>query len=224
MPTRHLPLTTGLYYHLFNRGVNRTNIFFETSDYRRATDLLRYYQHDTPPVRYSHFQELPVTVRGDLWQRIVREHPRCVEMVAYCFMPNHFHFLIKQRVDGGISQFAANWQNSFAKYLNTKYDRVGPLFQGPFRAVRVTNDAQLVHLSRYIHLNPYTGSVVKTIQQLLDYPWSSLPDYLSASRSPLSQPDLVLSQFTNTQAYKKFMVDRADYQRSLEQIRHLSLE
>ena len=92
-------------------------------------------------------------------------------------MGNHFHFLIKQASDNGISKFMANFTNSYTKYFNTKHQRVGPLFQGVFKAVHVDSDEQLIHLSRYIHLNPVMGFVIKA-EELKDYKWFSYPNYI----------------------------------------------
>ena len=84
-------------------------------------------------------------------------------------MPNHFHLLLKQTIDNGISHFLSKFTNSYTKYFNTKYNRVGPVFQGVFKSVHIESDEQLMHLSRYIHLNPVVSAVVEK-QNLLSYP------------------------------------------------------
>lgn len=145
-----------------------------------------------------------------------------VEIISYVLMPNHFHLLIRQTSDNGISTFIRRSINSYTRYLNTKRSRVGPLFQGAFKAVRVEDDEQLIHLSRYIHLNPLVSFVVKE-SEFRNYPWSSLPDYLKG-QSNLIDVDMVLGHFSSPKSYEKFIFDQADYAKELEKIKHLKLE
>lgn len=106
-------------------------------------------------------------------------------------MPNHFHLLLKQTKENGISKLVANFQNSYTRYFNLKNERVGPLFQGVFKALRVKTDEQLIHVSRYIHLNPYSSSVIKSFEELKRYPWSSVEEYLHPQTKKISfrQPE-----------------------------------
>lgn len=131
-------------------------------------------------------------------------------------MPNHFHFLVRQIQDKGISIFMSQLTNSYTKYFNTKYKRVGPLFQGAFKAVRVVTDEQLVHLSRYIHLNPIVSLLTKS---LMNYPWSSFFEY-SGEASGFCSTKEVLSFFPSKDAYKKFLEDQTEYGITLETIKH----
>ena len=104
-----------------------------------------------------------------------------VDIGAYCLMPNHFHILLQQLQDNGISTFVRKLLNSYTRYFNTKNERIGPLFQGQFKAVRVESDEQLLHLTRYIHLNPLVGYVVKDLR---NFEWSSYLDYIKNKLSP----------------------------------------
>ena len=137
-------------------------------------------------------------------------------------MPNHFHFLLRQTEDGGISKFLSNLQNSYTKFFNLSHERDGSLFLDQFKAIRIETDEQLTHVSRYIHLNPHTGYVVKTLEELEIYPWSSFSDYLQR-KSLVVDVDFILN-FLGKQSYKKFVFDQADYQRKLKEIEHLVLE
>lgn len=136
-------------------------------------------------------------------------------------MTNHFHFLVSQVKVGGISKFMAKFTNSYTKYFNTKHQRVGPLFQGIFKAVHVESDEQLIHLSRYIHLNPVTGFIVKP-DELENYQWSSYPNYLKNLKS--EEEKVVMDFFKSTQDYKKFVLDHADYQKKLKEIDFLTID
>ena len=138
-------------------------------------------------------------------------------------MPNHFHFLLKNLTEEGIKKFISNFQNSYAKYLNTKTGRTGSLFQQNFKAVRIESNEQLIHVSRYIHLNPVTAYIVKSTEELINYPWSSYPNYYKKEKSYLKK-DLILENFRTANDYKKFVTDQVDYQRELDKIKHFVLE
>ncbi len=118
----------------------------------------------------------------------------------------------------------SDFQNSFVRYYNTKNEKKGPLFESQFKAVRILSEGQLLHVSRYIHLNPYSGYLVKNINDLESYQWSSFREYLGLASKNICYKDLILSAFSCPDDYKKFVFDRADYQRELEQIKHLILE
>ncbi|OGG11018.1 hypothetical protein A2Z00_03715 [Candidatus Gottesmanbacteria bacterium RBG_13_45_10] len=147
---------------------------------------------------------------------------RLVEIICYVFMPNHFHLLVKQTREDGIRLFVARALNSYTRYSNTKRKRVGTLFQGTFKAVRVEDDEQLIHLSRYIHLNPLVSYVVKDAD-FLTYPWSSLPDYLQNNTMGVST-QYILSHFRSQEEYKQFVLDQVDYAKKLQDIKHLTFD
>lgn len=226
MPYRTTPLLTGQYYHIYNRGVNKQPIFYMQSDYLRAIEVCAYYRYSNPPVRYSYFIRLSHEEKKRLLNTLENDHENLVIIVVYTLMPNHFHLIVKQIADEGVSQFISIWENSLTRFINTKHQRVGPLFQGPFKAVRVEDDNQLIHLSRYIHLNPYTSYIVKSIDQLKNYPWSSYLEYINLAKTTrrLCNAEVILSAFKNREAYEEFVLDRADYQRELNRIKHLQIE
>lgn len=187
-------------------------------------EIIPFYKNDNLPFKYSKFLSLPVRKRAMVWEKIVKAKDFLVEIIAYCLMPNHFHFLLKQRKENGIRQFVGNVANSYTKYFNTKRERTGPLFQGRFKAVRVETDRQLLHLSRYIHLQPFSSYLVKSLEELIEYPYSSFPQYLGKTKEGLCMKEEVLDHFKSREKYKMFVFDNADYQRKLERIKHLLLE
>ncbi|OGH11746.1 MAG: hypothetical protein A2857_02780 [Candidatus Levybacteria bacterium RIFCSPHIGHO2_01_FULL_36_15] len=146
-----------------------------------------------------------------------------MDIIAYCFMNNHFHFLLKQLKDNGIVKFMAKFTNSYTKYFNTKYERVGPLFQGVFKAVHVEDDEQLLHLSRYIHLNPVTSYIIKS-EDLSSYKWSSYQGYLKIVENKMVNISEVGSFFKKPMDYEKFVLDQADYQKQTKFIEHLLID
>jgi len=209
-------------YHVFNRGVERRPIFISMSDNKRFEMLIDYYRFADIPKSFSHYLNLSLEERK-IYCNSFHSSPMIVNILSYCFMPNHFHLILRQCRDGGIQKTLANISNGYAKYFNTKYNRIGPLFQGPFKAVLVETDEQLIHLSRYIHLNPLVSAVIQ-LNKLFRYPWSSLPMYLGSRISSLVDQRQVLGHFRNPTAYKRFVYDQISYAKELEKIKHLILE
>src|SRR5438094_713652 len=138
MPVRITPLVNNHFYHVFNRGVEKRNIFKNAYDYNRLLKTIEYYQYQGPKPKFSRYLE------GTLYKPKLEN--KIVEIIAFCLMPNHFHLLLKQVKEGGITEFMSKLSNSYTKYFNTKYYRIGPLLQGEFKAVRVETDEQLIHL------------------------------------------------------------------------------
>ena len=222
MSAPRIPLVTHETYHVFNRGLDKRPTFRNQREYARAYQTLKYYRFLNLPVKLSRFLELNEGQRQKIMQECSSQLK--ISILAYCFMPNHFHFLIRQEADNGISKFMSDFLNSYTKYFNTKEGRVGQLFLNNFKSVRVESEEQLLHLSRYIHLNPFSSFVVKEIEDLEKYEWSSFQEYLQKSEDYICEKETILSYFKNTERYKQFVLDRADYQRELKRIEHLTLE
>lgn len=222
MPGRKIPLVTGEYYHIFNRGVNKTHIFENSSTYRRCINQINYYRHQNTPTKYSTLILMKQELRSSIWDSVLQSNQKHVEIIAFCLMPNHFHFLLKQLSDYGIAKFMSNFQNSYSRYYNTKFDRSGPLLTGKFQSVRVENDEQLLHVSRYIHLNPLIGHIVSNFKQLKKYKWSSLPQYFKSVQNTFCSTAIVENHFKSVQEYFKFMSNQVEYARELEYLKKLS--
>lgn len=187
-------------------------IFNTQTDYKRFFNVFLYYQIEGPKPKFSKFD--PATFELDSARKIV-------EIISYCLMPNHFHFLLKQATDHGIREFISKLSNSYTKYFNTKNERIGPILQGDFKAVRVEDNNQLLHLTRYIHLNPLVGFVTKDLEK---YVWSSYSEYVGLTNLDVCENEIILNQFKSKIDYKKFVLDHADYAKRLEQIKHLALD
>lgn len=224
MPGRKIPLVTDQIYHALNRGISSQPTFNGVREFSRAMEVMRYYQNIKLPLRYSQFIILSRERRNQILDNLAKKREFLVEIICFCLMPNHCHFMLKQVEEDGISKFMSQFTNSYTRYFNVKNKRSGPLFRGKFKAKRVETDEQLVHLSRYIHLNPYSSYVVKTIKELKKYPYSSLPEYLGKSQTDFCSKEIVLGQFRYPKLYRKFVFDQADYQRKLDKIKHLSLD
>lgn len=220
---RPIILANSEIYHIFNRGVEKRNIFTNTKEYKRAVEVMKYYRFMNPFPRYSQFISLNNVRKNDILESLYQRNQIEVQLIAYCFMPNHFHFLLRQEADDGISRFISNFSNSYSKFFNTKHQRIGPLFQGPFKAVRIENNEQLIHVSRYIHLNPVVSYLVKETY-LDDYNWSSFPEYINDAQESILDKSIVMSGFQNSDDYRKFVHDQISYARELEKVKHLAFE
>ncbi|MGB9706940.1 MAG: transposase [Microgenomates group bacterium] len=212
MALRKTILATGEFYHVFNRSVRGLPIFKRHYDYQLFLEAAQFYLQPNPPVKFSFYRIQKKKYPLDLSQPLVT-------VIAYCLLPTHFHFILRQEKDKGIRQFMQKLLNSYAHYFTLKYQSRGPVFEGNFKAVRVENEEQLLHLSRYIHLNPVSSYLVENPK---DYPYSSYEIYLGEKQG-LADPSTIMDNI-KTENYKEFVLDRKDYQRQLEQIKHLVLE
>lgn len=223
MPVRQIPLIKNEIYHICNRGIDRKPTFLSKKDYQRGLQVIQYYQYKNTPIRLSRFLRRTKDQQDELISYLKATNEKIVEFYTFCFMPNHYHFLIKQKTDDGISRFISQFQNSYTKYFNTLNEKEGPLFLDQFKAVRIETDEQFIHVSRYIHLNPYTGYLIKDLESLINYPWSSIREYLHDDKGICNKNE-ILSLFKNVNKYKMFILDQANYQRELGKIKHLTLE
>jgi len=224
MPYRRTIFATNEIYHVFNRGVAQAPIFLFPKEYVRFLNLIDFYRYANPPFSFSHYNRLPDEEKEKFMKSLRKSSP-LVEIYVYCLMPNHFHLLLKQLMENGITLMLRNLQNSYAKYFNLKHKRQGSLFQSMFKAVRMETDEQFLHVSRYIHLNPSTSYLVK-IKDLALYPWSSLGEYVVMNKSLFSfmNSQFILDLAGGREKYQEFVFDQAEYQRKLGEIKHLVLE
>ena len=169
MPTRPIPFINEEFYHVYNRGVNKRKIFLDSADYTRAIATLNYYLFSGHTQRFSYYTRMSNTNKEEYIQNITNQ---IVSLTAYVLMPNHFHFLVTQTEEAGISNCLRLFQNSYTRYFNTKHKRIGHLFQGQFKSVHIEDTAQLLHVSRYIHLNPVVSSIIE-LTKLKSYRWTS---------------------------------------------------
>lgn len=223
MPARKTPLINDYVYHILNRGVNHIPIFNDARDYQRFLALTDYCRHADYPVKFSSFKILPEEQRLSIKANLKENF---IEIIAYVLMPNHFHFVLRQKKENGITNFMNRLLTSYTKFFNTRHERSGPLFEGRFGSILVETEEQLLHLVRYLHLNPHSSIIVKTMSDLIIYPWSSLPEYLNKEPKLkiCTGKQTILSQFSNLEKFLDFVSNQADYQRKLNQIKHLIKE
>lgn len=199
MPARNIVKTyfANGFYHVYNRGVEKREIFLEERDYVVFLGLLKKYLTATPPLENP--TEITPLVPKDLHDEI--------ELLAYCLMPNHFHLLLQQKKRDSMTKFVQRLGTSYSIYFNKKHERIGTLFQGTYKAAVVDNENYLLHLSRYIHLNPHASSEGETfkrfhLKNLREYSFSSYPNYLGLRKNEWVKPELILSHFQKTETIK----------------------
>jgi len=176
------------YYHVYNRGVNKRDIFYDDQDYRVMLNLFK--------------RHLGSQKALDAKGKPFLSYRDKVELNAFCLMPNHYHFLL-YAVEGvemiGLMQRV---MMNYTRYFNTKYSRVGPLFQGRYKASLVDNQSYLSHISRYIHRNPNGIGV-----DYRSYLYSSYAYYVGSTRPDWLQADRITGMFNGSSNYKSFVGD-----------------
>lgn len=224
MPKRHFLLVNNEIYHVYNRSIGNTEIFTGKREIERFTELLDFYRFPQK-LRFSKYRELSPELK-ELYLLQARKELPLVSIWAYAIMPDHFHLLIKQLADNGIKTFVSNIQNAYAKYMNIKKKRRGSLFLNPFRAKHIDDDSVLVHVSRYIHLNPVTAYMFEfknlTVSSLTSFPYY----FGRMNKSPelLIDNSFLLERFRGGKAYRDFVANQVDYQRKLGQIKKYVFE
>lgn len=196
---------TGEFYHIYNRGVDKRITFMNDLDRRRFITSLIAFNEVGRKTPYSLAQQTPWKI----------PEPPLVNIHAYCLMPNHFHLLLEQLVENGISEFMHRIGTGFTNYFNIQQERSGALFEGPYKSILVTSDEYLLHLTRYIHLNPLelieSNWKTQGIQQLETaikfleiYPWSSYKIYLQVDQQPFVKTTIRDQWFQNSEDYRQF--------------------
>lgn len=221
MSTHRPILSTNEVYHLYNRSIGKEIIFASKQFLDKILQITNYYRY-RQELSFSVFNRKTYTFQQNYLSRVFNQPP-LIEIYVYSFMPNHYHFLVKQLQDKGISSFLSNMQNSFAKNLNLINDRNGSLFEHNFKAKRVKSNEEFIHISRYIHLNHATSGIIE-FNQLRTYEWTSLPCYLNEETNKFVTTKPILDYFKTPEKYLKFLKNNVDYQRKLKRIRDLLLD
>lgn len=207
---RKVGFAPGEYFHIYNRGVDKRDIFLDQSDYKRFLESLYLFNSSNSLVirdisknnRFSY--EIGHTI---------------VDIGAYCLMPNHFHLLVRSKDDSSISLFMKKLLTGYSMYFNKKYNRNGVLFQGVFRSQHVSRDEYLKYLFSYIHLNPvkiidpeWKDEGIKDLKAtknyLANYVFSSYQDYFSSGR--------VEASILNKEAFPEYFKNSKDFDEFIE--------
>lgn len=237
---RKYPFAVGSIHHIYNRGVAKSVICQEEKDYWRFLQGLCLFNDVKSTNRV--LWELERN-RGELNLKVLRdyiinsEHERdkLVRILAYCIMDNHYHLLIEEIREGGITQFMQKFGTGYVRYFNDKHQRVGPLFQGRFKNVHVDDDLYLQYLLVYINvLNPANfvapnwkeegiGNITKILRYAKEYSWSSHQDYLGLRNSIILEKGIFSTLLDTPEAYSN-LVNAVLLGKKHEAIAHLTLE
>ncbi len=175
MPSRSIQFIAGEHYHVYNRGAGRQEIFRERDNYLFPLRRLK---------RYA----------GTLH----------IAVIAYCLMPNHYHFLLRQDGEQPVSLLLQRIFNSYTKAFNRRYGRRGTLFEGRYKAVHMDEDGYLLHLSRYIHANPVKDGLVSRLEE---WPYSNYSEWVGTRKGTLVDQAFTRRHFPAGEAYADFILD-----------------
>lgn len=179
MGIRKTKFIKGNYYHIYNRGCNKDHIFYEEKNYRF------------------------------LLKKINKYYIECnISIIAYCLMPNHYHFLLRQDSDIPISKFVQSIFNSYTKAINKMYNRSGTLFENKYKSIHVSKENYLLHLCRYIHRNPLEA---KLVNNLSDWKYSNYPEWIGIRKGKLFDREFMIERFGSISKYVEFVSDNKEY-------------
>lgn len=183
----------GAVYHAYNRGVNKNKIFLDDKDYLAYLKRVR---------KYKEIYE--------------------IDIICYSLIPNHYHYLLKQKSDISISKFMKSLHTSYGQYFNRRHNRIGPLFQDRYKQVVVEDNDKLLLLSAYINANAKIHGLVDSIEKYL---YSSYLDYVGLRDGTLCNKDVILKQFGNNKKdYRGFVGNNVDEFRIKKNLDKLSME
>jgi len=214
---RKQPLATGNIYHIFTKSIAGFKIFRTKKDYKRIIEVLKFYRIKKPPFRFSAYVELKD--RNNFLKRYVGQAEYIVEIIAYCIMPTHIHLIIRQMDENGISVFMKNILDSYTRYFNIRTKRKGPLWQSRFKNVMVENDEQMLHLTRYLHLNPTSDGLAERPEE---WPYSSYAEYIGLADEKICNTDMLEDLYPDK--YRIFVEARIDYQKEISNLKNILLE
>ncbi len=212
------------YYHIYNRGVEKRLIFIDDQDYGVFLSYLKDY---LLPKNELNLRSVLTGVNSNPKEKAdalrmlkLNNFTDTIQLLTYCLMPNHFHLLVKQTDAYSIDTFMNSLSTRYSMYFNKRYKRVGHLFQGTYKAVLIESEAQLLHLSRYIHKNPFVKGV-----PLQSYPHSSYQNYLGLKRTEWINFTDIINYFSKSgfNSYENFVESNLDYD-SIDFVKELILD
>ena len=204
-------------YHICNKSIANFNIFHDDYLANRFLTTIEYYNSTEYKMAYSQLEKYKRTFKST--GLLSQNKNQIVRFIAYCLMPDHYHLLVKPLITNNMAVclYIGKIENSFSRYFNLNRNRMGPLWQSRFRSVNIKSDQQLLHVTRYIHLNPVTDGLIEKPE---DWTYSSYRDYLNQE----VLDNLKEISILRPQAYKRFVENNRDYQRTLKKIKVRLLE
>ncbi len=191
-PNTVKPFVTGAIYHVYNRGVEKRQIFETQADYLRFMSYFEVFLGN----------QVVLNSVGQPYKKLSSE----VSLLSYCLMPNHIHLQVQQKTDRGLTMLMQSLMTGYSMYFNLKYRRVGPLFQGVYKGKLAESDAQVMETSRYVHRNPDQLNM----QECLNYPYSSLHNYAAGVYPSWLNPEPIMKYFISSNDYIDFCSRKTD--------------
>ena len=208
---RKVFFANGEYYHIYNRGLDKRVVF------PKREDMDRFFQSI---ITFNAVEPIG-SIYEDIWNTKLgrkRRSPRLVDIICYCLNPNHFHLLLKQIKDGGISEFMRRI-GGYTYYFNLKYKRSGPLYQGTFKSTHIASNGQLLHASAYVNLNNRVHRLGGSTSK------SSWNEYIGRANDGICEKGIILDQFASKTEYREFaessladILERKEKDRELEKM------
>lgn len=234
MPYRHQQFVNSEIYHVVTRGIDENLIFKDVDDYYRGIFSIYEFNNIKPvEIKERRKQRKKEKTSGDPFSD-TRE--KLVEILAFCFMPNHIHLLLRQLKDNGITRFMRKLGAGYAGYFNRKYGRKGYVFQNRFLPVHIKNDNQLKIVLTYIHINPVSiikpkwkeigiRNIEETIKFVENYKWSSYSDYINKKNFPsVTERKFISEVIGDEQGCRDFIKNWLEYKKEIRKFPELFLE
>ena len=213
---REKQFVSGEYFHVFNKSIAGYGIFKDPSNAERYIHTLDFYNSSIVSESFSKAIRRKVYLPQNLVY--LKENP-LIKFISYCIMPDHYHLIIRMIKNHSLSKYINDVENSFTHFFNLKFERKGPLWQTNFKAVRIISNEQLLHGTRYVHLNPTSSGLVDKPE---NWEFSSYRDFITDEKILKTfVKDISIKSIGN---YKKFVEDQKDYQRKLKLIRKLMFD
>lgn len=187
-------IAPGEYYHIYNRGVDKRIIVKDRQDAERFMQSLEFFNSKKPIISLREF----ISSEND---KNIKPDEKLVEIICYDLNPNHYHLLLKEIHEGGISEFMKRLGGGYTWYFNNKHKRSGALFQGRFKSVHIKSNEQLLHVSVYINLNDKAHKISGSTAGNVKSSWN---EYMGKSVRNICTKEIILGQFRSVKEYKDF--------------------
>jgi len=218
-----MQIETEKIYHIYNRGVDKRDIFIDYKDFVRFIRSMREF-NNVNPIGSLYEKDFRERNNERAYSEGVKHPIGCftplVEFISYCLLNNHYHFLLMQNRDGGISEFMKRLNGGYTNYFNKKYNRSGSLFEGKFKIIEISSYSHLLKLAVYVNCN----SEIHKISLAKNWPWSSFLDYMGKREGNLCNRKIIMNEFNNSIEFKNFCLQVLPDIMEIKEIRRNFLE
>lgn len=203
------PLVNHQFYHVYNRGVDKRNIFGDGADYKRfiLSLTLMNDEQDGLMIRWRNYKDSHKDASVEEFLRLnLGERKKMVHVIAYCCNSNHFHFVLKQLEDRGIEKFLQRLSTGYTMYFNKRYYRSGSLFQGKFKSSHLKSEGSLLRMAVYVSCN----CEVHKMHQAKNYPWCSFPHHIKKAKNSFIDDKEFREQFRNIKDLEEYAKENVE--------------